>query len=298
MVKLQEKLRLECPFPIETINAGVIGYGPDQISRKIEREIDILLPDLIIVAIFADNDFGDLIRNKIYRLGPDGRLQENRYSFSTRVLDGLKSPEELVLVRMMKKAYWRLLAIRRKYRANGKNRKGKTVGDPKWTVEGWLEESKKEYVEFVLKADNEIKQIRSDHIDADICLEPKSESAIYKAKLMEKVLLRMKQIVESRNVPLILLIIPSPVDVVEDYDITVNEELYPDYNPRNLSNRVVECAENAGIPHLNLFDGFSKNNPSSLYFRHGDNHWNANGQELAAELTEKFILENGILNCM
>jgi hypothetical protein len=54
----------------EVVNAGVAGYGPDQVLRRLEDELGWLKPDLLIVAIFAGNDFGDLVRNKLYRLEP------------------------------------------------------------------------------------------------------------------------------------------------------------------------------------------------------------------------------------
>src|SRR5262245_12018295 len=64
---------------VEAVNAGVVGYGPDQEALRIEDEIGPLAPDLIVVGLFAGNDFGDLVRNKLFRLDDQGRLAANAW---------------------------------------------------------------------------------------------------------------------------------------------------------------------------------------------------------------------------
>jgi len=61
---------------VEVVNAGVAGYGPDQELRRMEGDLPSLQPNLVVVAIYAGNDFGDLVRNKLYRLAGDGGLLE------------------------------------------------------------------------------------------------------------------------------------------------------------------------------------------------------------------------------
>ena len=47
---------------VEVVNAGVAAYGPDQIALRMEDELPKLRPDLVVVAVFGGNDFGDLVR--------------------------------------------------------------------------------------------------------------------------------------------------------------------------------------------------------------------------------------------
>src|SRR5690242_2645861 len=75
--QLKGRLARKIGKSIEVVNAGVIGYGPDQELRRMEVELPTLKPNLVIVAIYAGNDFGDLIKNKLYRLSSDGSLQDN-----------------------------------------------------------------------------------------------------------------------------------------------------------------------------------------------------------------------------
>src|SRR6185436_10030947 len=67
---------------VEAVNAGVVGYGPDQEALRIEDEIIPLAPDLIVVGLFAGNDFGDLMRNKLFRLDDQGRLVANAWTLA------------------------------------------------------------------------------------------------------------------------------------------------------------------------------------------------------------------------
>lgn len=57
----------------DVINAGTSGYGPDQNLLRLEDEIPVLKPDIVVFQVFADNDFDDMIRNKIFEIR-DGRL--------------------------------------------------------------------------------------------------------------------------------------------------------------------------------------------------------------------------------
>jgi hypothetical protein len=71
--RLEAKLGAIIQIPAEAINAGIVGYGPDQILLKMEEELPRLKPDLTIEAVFADNDFGDLLWHKLFKLGDDDR---------------------------------------------------------------------------------------------------------------------------------------------------------------------------------------------------------------------------------
>jgi len=85
--QLQRKLDGE----FEVINGGVVAYGLDQVSLKLEDDLDAFDPDLVIVSVFPANDFGDHIRNKIFRLDSEGNLIENDYFLNS----GLKRKKRL-----------------------------------------------------------------------------------------------------------------------------------------------------------------------------------------------------------
>src|SRR5262249_36170994 len=57
---------------VEVINSGVTGFGPDQSLLKMSQEIDVYHPSVVVLQIFADNDFGDIVRNRLFDLDRDG----------------------------------------------------------------------------------------------------------------------------------------------------------------------------------------------------------------------------------
>ena len=76
VARLAARLHRGTGPPVEVVNGGVAGYGPDQAALRLEDDIAPLRPDLVVVAVFAGNDFGDLIRNRIFHLDGAGRLVE------------------------------------------------------------------------------------------------------------------------------------------------------------------------------------------------------------------------------
>src|SRR6185295_3641726 len=62
----------------EVVNAGVSGYGPDQACLRMEQLLAPLAPELVVLVLCAHNDFGDLVRNKLFRLGTREQLVRNR----------------------------------------------------------------------------------------------------------------------------------------------------------------------------------------------------------------------------
>jgi len=89
---------------------------------------------------------------------------------------------------------------------------------------------------------------------------------------------------QKRGVPFVLLIIPSPIDACEQYDIRVDTVKYPRYDRRRISGTIDSLAARHGIRRLDLWTPFRAANACDLYYRGGDLHWKANGQALAARL--------------
>src|SRR5262245_7555281 len=100
---------------VESLNAGTNGYGPDQALRRFQDEAKAVRPRVVVFAVFADNDFGDLVRNRLYRL-EDGRLVEGGGVLVDPVrpiFDGEARPPELEL---WKRLRWFLHRRRRTHR--------------------------------------------------------------------------------------------------------------------------------------------------------------------------------------
>src|SRR6185436_20926678 len=92
----------------------------------------------------------------------------------------------------------------------------------------------REYAEYVLGGNNEVQQVLGDPYDADVSLAPQSDSARYKVSLMEKVLLRIASVAESRRVPVVFVIIPSGFDV-DAWEERIDPGTFPEYLPDALT---------------------------------------------------------------
>jgi hypothetical protein len=276
------------------------------------RQVDVLNPDLVVMAVFADNDFGDLIRNKIFRIGPDGRLARHRFSIDSGVVEYYAAREALSSTFALHRAALDPSIVRRDLRILVERTLGiesrlfadtpietayRTDPAIPW-IDVWLKRGREEFADYVERADSVVRidNIRSDHYDADISLFPDSESTRYKTKLMELVVAAIARFLRQRYIPLVILIIPSPIDVCRDYDWQVDTARYPAYERETLTGLVERLSTKTDIPYLNLFPHFSESDCNSLYFHHGNNHWTEAGQWRAAGLLAEFIDQSRIIS--
>jgi hypothetical protein len=77
--RLEQYLRAYMSKDIEVLNAGIIGFGPDQVLIRFRKDVDTYKPNIVIVNISAENDFGDIIRNRLFELDNTGKLVRTVY---------------------------------------------------------------------------------------------------------------------------------------------------------------------------------------------------------------------------
>jgi len=269
--------------PVEAVNAGVSSYGPDQIALKMEDELDRLRPDLAIVAVFAGNDYGDLMRNKIFRLGVDGLLVDNRWKLDPQVRMRLDlSQRESILKRTIRSLI-------------GAARATANPGADVTSSDFLLAEAQREYKGFVLDRDDVVTNTHVDYYSADISMAPDSASARYKVALMQAVLQRIRDIAARSGVPLVFLFIPHPADVSESNDWGMSDRRrFQGYDGRNQSAPLEAAAVSLGVPFLGLHELYRAHGAGALYLRGGDDHWNAAGQQLAATAMAELLVQQGL----
>lgn len=277
--QLEQLMAAATKKSIETINAGVSGYGPDQISLRLDAELDRFKPDVVIIAVYSGNDFGDLIRNKLYKLDAAGALIPNDHYLSA----SMKS--QLILPR------WRTVwAARRLFGyVSGENSTNPKTRERATYMETALAECLNEYKDY--KQSSEVKNLFLDHYDADVSLAPDSESARYKTALMNQMLLRIQRSADQRKVPLVFMFIPAAVDICADFGVKVNGPRFPAYQPSTLTGALENIALRNRMRYLNLFAGF-KDDPCRLFLKYPNGHWNDAGQRLAAQEMSQFILSS------
>lgn len=282
---------------VEVINAGVAGFGPDQNLIRFSKEVDTYKPNLVIFHIFADNDFGDIIRNRLYRLDANGNL--TRTDFNTTTDETLSLGEsskqfisQLLVVRAVKKAISLLANAKLSGDLNDTDKQSEL--SPKQNREALvhllLEIVEAEYSVYKESQPRKFSHF-ADHYDLDMALYPDQESSRTKTRLMEEVLKEANKLASTKGVSFMVLIQPSVIDTTTGNNILNYEYLreYPLYKRTNLTDAVEKICESHGIHSINLFNVFIENDPQYLFFRAGDNHWTDRGQQLAAEETARYI---------
>lgn len=273
---------------VEVVNAGVAGYGPDQELRRMQAELPGLRPDLVIVAIYAGNDFGDLLRNKLYRLSADGSLVENDFSIDPDVERRVEvARSELILKKALRDAHNRLRGDPNASIASGQAARRERVEDA-------LAQLVAEYREYVVDGDNVVHELLRDPYNADVSLDPKGDSARYRTALLEQIVARMRATTDALHVPLMFVLIPSPIDVTDLHESgEVDLQRHPEYRRTTLTDILEQICRRNQVPAVNLFEPFRERGAGDLYLKGVDDHWNEAGQELAAELVSDAVIAQG-----
>lgn len=274
---------------VEVINAGVVGFGPDQALLKLEDEVDTYKPDLVILNVFAGNDFGDIIRNRLFELDENDELV--RTSFKAEQDQEFQNEESFKfrLVEFTK-------SIRGKTNEFMSNRRA--VKDPEGYEQGtfnyFAEENRVAY-EVYKKGEPRLFSHFQDSYETDLAINPKSESAKEKILLMKEVIRKMNNLALKKEVQFIVQIQPSATDLTPTNYVLGNEFLrknYPEYDQAYLTEILSEITNELEILSNNLYPEFLNNNPESLFFKGENNHWNDRGQDLAAKSMANFLVDS------
>lgn len=288
--QLQRLLTPREKAPFEVVNAGVVGYGPDQSLVRMRQELPWLRPSLLVLSIFADNDPGDLIRDRMFRLGPDSALVPTRYVLDTamrRYLDHEAHPQGLRRLHIVRWVERRLDQRRPGYAANVLEGRARTdVRPTNAQYVGWaLGKAQADYESFVVQGSDTVRALLGDYYDADVAITPDAPSARYKMALLERVIDAFRATADSARVSFMLLVVPSPIDICETTDVRVDTKAHPTYDPTRLAMGVEAMARRRGVPVINLYRPFGSQGACRFYLKGGNNHWNALGQATAARLT-------------
>ncbi|MEO5814761.1 MAG: hypothetical protein ABIT20_05730 [Gemmatimonadaceae bacterium] len=276
---------LSARAPTQVVNAGVTGYGPDQEYLRMQQDLPQLKPQVEVLAIFADNDMGDLVRDRLFRLRPDSTLEARRVTLHPTLQQVLTSQSHPSGWRRLHLVRW--IERKRRRPAEGLPATRQRTNEPSFSIAGYsawaMFNAERQFADSRTNPDT-VLDLLGDSYDVDVSATPDAPSARYKVALMDRLLGAIQDDMTKRGVPLVLVIIPSPIDACEKYDIQVDTVRYPKYQRRRISGTIDSLAARHNIKRLDLWTPFRANNACDLYYRGGDLHWKANGQELAARL--------------
>jgi lysophospholipase L1-like esterase len=280
------KLGAQLGREVEVVNAGVSGYGPDQECLLLERLLGPLAPDLVVLVLCAHNDFGDLVRDKLFRLGTSEQLVRNRPAFDRELLERFVAAERIVRRPAL------LLALESLSRRERGEMPGEAEDSP--YVEWYLKGAEEEYDEFVLQRNDVVRSLFQDYYDADVSIRPDAPSVQFKQRLMEVVLARVRDDCAKASVPLFVLVVPSSVDLCPTFRMHVDPAQHPGWTPRRMTDAYAQILSRLSIPFVDLAPAFLEAGPEALYLGRADFHWNGKGAELGARRSAGFLREHAL----
>ena len=265
--------------PVEVVNAGVIGYGPDHYLLRMTAELPALQPALVVLTIFADNDLGDSLRHRLFELR-DGRLSRRRdhfvYPASSLMDRARRFAASLLIAQAAKRAFSFVLPA---------PDVGSDSNDQPDTATRIRQLEELAALSFARYRTPGSPFLRGDYYDIDVAVAPESESARTKLSLLGAIFREAKATADRAGVALLVAIEPSRVDLttLDSVNHVTLGQAYASYDPRRLTRSIEELCRSEAIDVINLYDAFSQNAPETLYFEGADDHWNDAGQNLAAE---------------
>lgn len=157
----------------EVYNMGVYGYGPDQSLMQLRDEVLSLKPDLVILSIFAGNDFNDIIKNRLFTLNESGGLVYNPQNIVSSEIGTLRLP---------------YLARYLKYRQSGSKESDKELKDL-------------------------FEELMGDGYDFDLIENSTSLQASTKTTLMSAILREFRDTLKAEGIGFAVLVMPSKDNV-------------------------------------------------------------------------------------
>lgn len=290
--QLDHYLRKKGKQGVEIINAGLIGAGPDQSLIRFIKDADKYKPDVVIFHVFADNDFGDLVRNRLFNVEPNGNVvRTNNVATVDEILQKKKAlnnterVKEYILKSYTVKALNKILSVF----SNKENQRIQLIPQ--------LQQAAKE--EYLIYKESKPRKLShfADHYDIDVALNPEQESSVAKIKLMNGVLKKASDFANEKGIKFVVLIQPSVIDSTTDNAILGYEYLkkYKGYQSTNLTGEVEKICLVNQINYINLFDVFLKEGADKLFFTGGNDHWSDQGQKIAAEQTARYIINRSLI---
>jgi hypothetical protein len=255
MPKVLEKM---LRYKYEVYNMGVYSYGPDQSLLQLMDEGLNFEPDLVILGIFAVNDFNDVYKNRIFSLNDKGHLVRNKRNAVTSKIPDLNS-------------LYLLEYLRYKYSL-------RSSGYP-FTIDY-----------RVGNIGHIFKDLFEDGYDLDMIRDTDSDVSRLKIRLMRAILKEFKDVLDERGIDFLTVTIPANENI-QDYSYLEENKISREkfYACENIISMLCRVES---ITNINLYEEFiSTHHNDKLYEAKSDNHLSKYGNRYAAWLIYKYLIK-------
>ncbi len=277
---------------VQVINAGIVGEGPDQHLLRLKHDLATVKPDIVVFHIFADNDYGDIIRNRLFKLSAEGELVKT--NFPAEIDQKLNKVGSIIgyhLRGLYIQGLVNYVVTKRKELQQAKMSKQEKK---KQLITLLEHKSSAEYEIYKKNLQRKYSHF-GDHYDIDIASDPDSESAQTKIALMKKIILSAKQICDENSIKFLVVVQPSMIDLLSSsgyIDYVDLKKRFKKYKSTNLTDPLKQLCLEQQLNCVHLIDSYRQNHPETLY--RNDGHWNTRGQYIAAQETLLGIMDNSV----
>lgn len=284
---------------VESVNAGVPGYGPWQAWLTMREALPVARPDAAVLVLLADNDFGDVVRDRRVRVAPDGEVAWQPVRLTDSLAAAMSAAAEPRGLDRLHLVRWARRALGRRANADPlaldtRSRELRAHYRTSLT-EGFLAHDSADFARYLgdphAPAGGEI---FGDHYALMMAVRPRPAMADTAIALMGAVLRGLRAEAAARALPVFAVVVPSALDACVGYALQVDAAHAPGYDRRLHQATLVEVARAAGLPVLDLWPALEAAGACDHYYP-VINHWNARGQALAARLVTDSLRARGWL---
>ena len=251
------------PEGYEVFNMGIYGYGPDQSLMQLRAEGLGYSPDAVVLAVFPDNDWGDIVKNRLVRLDARGVA---RYNPSNIVAEAMTRSRLVYLIKYALYKHEQRITRRVAVDLNA------------------------DFFDGLFAA------LFQDGFDTTLMDGPGSEAAGQRRSLMRGILRGFQEELEPRGVPFVVLIIPSHHSLT-NHTFFEQRGTPPEKYFVNTDEVAAICAD-LGIHHINLHEVVKDAElkmPLYLSGQFDDNHLSPYGNWISALVIHNYMIRAGLV---
>lgn len=255
---------------------GVSGAGPDQYLLQIASDIKSFSPKAVFILINTHNDYGDIIRNRLFELDSKDMLVDTKHTIMGVRKEHFESVPfniNLFFLELLKK---RGVITEMDYQVSI---------DPQFYDPIVQEATLLD--QLMLHKQNKSPKYShfDDSYDLDISININSQSAILKLALMKAVIQQINLICEKEETSVFFILIPSSTDLITHSGIDYKElkAQYSGYMRVHLTRPLVLDMKKKRYKYDNLFPKFYKFGAESLYDVESGYYLSKDGVKLVKE---------------
>jgi hypothetical protein len=255
------------------MNFGVNGYNNVQEYLLIEKYIDTVKPDLLLVVFYIRNDFNENVSDNWYYWRPTAHLKkvasESVLQIATAPSDSTSNTDRIHFQKPKTRLHLYQLLVN-------------------------------SYSNFRIGLEAEHRHSPNTPPEFYLCKKTPSEETKEKLEIAQRLILKISNLAKNRNLKALFILAPSILQVDKAYWDFVFDEFSIDssnYSNSYPNDRLVEFAHSKEIEMLDLLPFLNKEyKKGNNMYNKLEQHWNKNGNKRVASIIQNCIENRNLLD--